>query len=164
MLNKSNVWTCFDLNSYRNPPKICNRCYQINIPHVDTFKSPETFRKKRQFSSRFRTDYPKNSSWIFQRNRFQNKNSVSIFTALPLATENMWDVCAHRAPALNKYSNARIETRALNKYAMRAFSYTVHAQGTQCARLVEIQKVPKKIAPKIWAYQMIRHTFLVTKI
>ena len=31
-------------------------------------------------------------------------------------------------------------------------------------RLLGIQKVPKKIAPKIWAYQMIHYTFLVTKI
>ena len=40
----------------------------------------------------------------------------------------------------------------------------LHIRALIESRLVEIQKVPKKIAPKIWVYQMLHHTFLAAKI
>ena len=40
----------------------------------------------------------------------------------------------------------------------------LHIRALIESRLVEIQKVPKKVTSKIWAYQMIHPTFLAVKI
>ena len=39
------------------------------------------------------------------------------------------------------------------------FGFFIWFPAKNTTRLVEIQKVPKKIAPKIWVYQIIHHAY-----
>ena len=69
-----------------------------------------------------------------------------------------------RAPSMMKNMLYKSELKREKKIELHLFDGKSQNIDNFHTRLYEMQKVPKKIAPKNWAYRMKHHTCLVTKV